>query len=89
MDQRTSKRITMNKALHPRVDVDRLHVSRKEEGRGLADIEDSVEASIQRLEDYIESHEGKLITASRKDTDNTIDDRMTIARIQKMGKTTL
>ena len=42
----------MQKALHPRDDVDRLYVSRKEGGRGLSSIEDSVDASIQRLEDY-------------------------------------
>ena len=30
MDQRTRKLMTMHKALHPRDDVDRLHVSRKE-----------------------------------------------------------
>ena len=44
----------MHKAFHPRDDVDRLDVSRKEVGRGLTSIEDSVDASIQRLEDYIE-----------------------------------
>ena len=44
--------MTMHKALHSRDDVDRLHVSRKEGGRGLASIEDSVHSSIQRLEDY-------------------------------------
>ena len=49
MDQRTRKLLTMHKALHPRDDVDRLYVSRKEGGRGLASIEDSVDASIQRL----------------------------------------
>ena len=43
----------MHKALHPRDDADRLYVSRKEGGRGLASIEDSVDASIQRLEDYM------------------------------------
>ena len=46
-----------HKALHPRDDVDRLYVSRKEGGRGLASIEDSVDASIQRLEGYIEKRE--------------------------------
>ena len=54
MDQRTRKLMTMHKALHPRDDVGRLHVSSKEGGIGLASIEDSVDASIQRLEDYIE-----------------------------------
>ena len=75
--------MTMHKALHPRDNVDRLYVSRKEGGRGLASIEDSVDASIKRLEDYIEKHERGLITAIRNDTNNTIDNRMTIAWKQK------
>ena len=83
MDQRTRKLMTMLKALHPRNDVDRLYVSRKEGGRGLTSIEDSVDASIQRLEDYMEKHERGLITAIRNDTDNTIDKRMTTTRKQK------
>ena len=83
MDQRTRKLMTMHKALHPRDDVDRLYVSRKEGGRGLASIEDSVDASIQRLEDYIEKHERGLITTIGNDTDNTIDDRITTTRKQK------
>ena len=58
MDQRTRKLMTIHKSLHPRGDVDRLYVSRKEGGRGFTSIEDSVDASIQRLEDYIEKHEG-------------------------------
>ena len=57
--------------------------TRKEEGRGLVSIEDSVHASIQRLEDYIEKHERGLITTIRNDTDNMIDNRMTISRKQK------
>ena len=75
--------MTMHKALHPRDDGDRLYVSRKEWERGLASIEDSVDASIRRLEDYIEKHEGGLITSIRNNTDNTIDSRMTITRKQK------
>ena len=73
----------MHKALHPRNDVDSLYVSRKDGGRGLTSIEDNVDASIQSLEDYIEKHEGRLITAIRNDTDNTMDNRMTIHRKEK------
>ena len=73
MDQRRRKLMTMHKALHPRDDVDRLYVSRKEGGRGLASIEDNVDASIQRFEDYIEKYEGGLITAIRNDSENTND----------------
>ena len=75
--------MTMHKALHPRDDVDRLYVSRKEWGRGLASIKDSVDASLQRLEDYIENHEGGLLKAIRNDTDNPMDNCMTITRKQK------
>ena len=77
MDQRTRKLMTMYKALHSRDDVDRLYESRKEGGRGLASIEDAVDASIQQFEDYIEKYERGLITAIKNDTDNTIDERMT------------
>ena len=83
MDQRTRKLMTMNKALHPRDDVDRLYVPRKEGGRGLASIEDSVDTSIQRLENYIEKHERGQITVIRNNTNNTIDNRMTKSRKQK------
>ena len=70
----------MHEALNPRDDVERLYVSRKEGRRGLASNEDSVDASIQRLEDYIEKYDGGIITVIRNDTDNTMDNRMTITR---------
>ena len=58
-------------------------VSKKEGGKGFASIEDKVDASIQRLEDYIEKPEGGLISATRSDTDNMKTNRMTITRKQK------
>ena len=75
--------MTMPQAFLPRDDVDRLYVPRKEGGRGLTSIEDSMDTSIQRLEDYIEKHERGLITAIRNNTDNTIDDGMKITRKQR------
>ena len=83
MDERTRKLMTMHKALHPRDDVERLYVLRKEGGRRLSSVEDNVDTSIQRLENYIEKHERGLITAIRNNTDNTIDNRMTKTRKQK------
>ena len=82
MDQRTIKLMTMHKALHPWDDVDRLYVSRRERGWGLASIEDSVDASIQRLEDYIQKRRGRLIAATR----NTRISGTTITRRQKRKK---
>ena len=63
--------MTIHKALYPRDDVDRLYVSRKEGGRGLAPIQDRFDASIQRLEDSIKKRRGRLITATRNNIDNT------------------
>ena len=79
----------MQKAIHPRDDVDRLYVPKKERERGLASIEDNLSSScidastsIQQLEDKIKNHERGLITDIRNDTDNTIDDRITITKKQ-------
>ena len=80
MDLRKRKLMAINKALHPRDDVDR-----KAEGTRLTNIEDSVDASIQRLEYYIEKHEGGVITATRNDMDNSNTIRMAITK-NKNGK---
>ena len=72
--------------MHQRDDIDRLYVSRKEGGRRLISIEDSVNASIQRFEDYIEKRGGRLITATQNNTDNTRTNRTTINKKTKMGK---
>ena len=72
--------MTIPKALHPRENVERLYVSRKEGGIGLTSIEDSVDASIQQLEDFIEKLGGKLITATKNDTDNTKTNRTKLTR---------
>ena len=61
----------MHKALYHRDDVDRLYLSRKEGGRGLTSIEDCIDASIQRLKNYMEEHGRKLITATRNNTNDT------------------
>ena len=83
MDQRTRKLMTMHKALHPETTLTDYMYQEKMWVRGLASIEDSVDASIQRLEDYIEKLERGLVSAIRNNTDNTIDNRMTITRKQK------
>ena len=61
----------MHEVLHPRADVDRLYVSRKKV------------RTDTRPEDYIEKYEGVLFTATRNDTNNMLNNRMTITRKQK------
>ena len=45
----------MHKALHSRDNIDGLYVSRKE-GWGLVNIDDCVDESIRRLENYIKKN---------------------------------
>ena len=42
LDRKSRKLLTMHKGLHPKSDVDRLYVSRKEGGRGLVGCESTI-----------------------------------------------
>ena len=76
--------MTMPEALHPRDDVNRLYVSRKN-GSGLATIKDSVIALIQRLEDYSKQLQSKTDYGDKKNTDNASINRTKITK-DKNGK---
>ena len=52
-------------------------MSRKEEGRGLTNIENGVNAPIQWLEDYIKKSKERLIMTARNSTDTIMIDRTT------------
>ena len=77
----TRKLMTTHNVLHPRDNVDRLYMPRKEGARGLTSIEDNVDASV-RLEDYLQNHGRRLITANRNNI-NTRTNKTTITRKQK------
>ena len=70
MDRRTRKLLTMHNGLHPRSDVDRVYIPRKEGGRGLMCVEDTVKANIG-LERYVKESKERLIVAARGDNKNT------------------
>ena len=78
--------MTIHNALHPRDDVDRLYMPRKEGGREFAINEDSVDPSIQRVKDDIKKQGGRLITATRNNTDNMNTNRTTITREKNRKK---
>ena len=65
--RRTRKLFTIYGALHPKSDVDRLYIPRKEGGRGLISIEDCVVLAIRSLEVYVHGSEERLIEAARGD----------------------
>ena len=65
IDRKTRKLFTIYGALHPKSDVDRLYIPRKEGGRGLISIEDCVELAKRGLEVYVHGSEERLIQAAR------------------------
>ena len=69
LDRRTKKLMTMHRALHPKSNVDRIYLSRKEGGRGLISIEDTTRTAILGLQKYIQESEEKLTIAARKPED--------------------
>ena len=55
---------TIYGGLHPKSDIDRLYIPRKDRGRGLIAVEDFVEFAVRGLEVYVNgSEEGLLQTA--------------------------
>ena len=53
MDRRTRKLMTMHQAVNPKSEVARIYLSRKEGGRGLISVEDTVKLAILGLERYV------------------------------------
>ena len=73
----------MSKALHPRSEIHRLYVSRKEGGLELTNIEDSVDILIRRFKASIKKTKEKLISVSRNNANNTNINKTTITMIRK------
>ena len=67
IDSKTRKLFTIYGVLHPKSDIDRLYIPRKEGGRGLVSIKDCVELAIRGLEVYVHGCEERLIQAARGD----------------------
>ena len=63
IDRKIRKLFTIYGALHPKSDVDRLRIPRKEGGRGLISIEDYVELAIRVLEMYLHGSDKRLVKA--------------------------
>ena len=82
IDRKTRKLFTIYGALHPKSDVDRLYIPRKEGGRGLISIKDCVELAIRGLEVYVDGSEKRLIHAATGDK----IDGLEVASILKRSK---
>ena len=85
IDRKTRKLFIIYGALHPKSDVDRLYIPRKEGERGLTSIEDCAELAIKGLEVYLHGSEERLIQAARG---NKIDglEAVSVLKRSKKGK---
>ena len=66
LDRKTRKLLTMHNGLHPKSNVDRIHIPREEGGRGLISVEDCVESATLGLERYFNDSDERLIKSARK-----------------------
>ena len=83
VDRKTRKLFTIYGALQPKSDVDRLHIPRKEGGRGLISIEDCAELAIRVLEVYVHGCEERLIQAARRDKIDGLEAASVLKRLKK------
>ena len=67
IDTKTRKLFTTYGALHPKSDVERLYIPRKEVAKGSISIQDCVELAIRGLEVYVDGSKERLIQAARGD----------------------
>ena len=63
LDRRTRKLMTMHNALHPKRNVDRLYLPRKDGGRGLLGVEDTVHIATASLQRYVRKSTERLLSS--------------------------
>ena len=82
IDRKTRKLFTIYRALHPKLDVDRLYIPRKE-GEGLIFIKDCVELVIRGLEVHVHGSEERLIQDARGDKIDGLEAASVLKRSKK------
>ena len=58
IDTKTRKLLNMHKMLHPKADVERLYIPRKDGGRGLIDVETAFKTATIGLDHYLKHKDG-------------------------------
>jgi hypothetical protein len=71
LDRKTRKMLTIHGQHHPRADIDRLYVPRKEGGRGLMQVEGAYIAETLNLVEYVENKDDTLKQIVRTHHHNT------------------
>ena len=83
LDRKTRKLLTIHGQHHPKADVDRLYVPRKQGGRGLMQLEASHAVEITKLVEYVERKEDSLLQVVRTHQNNTDSAVLQTARCLK------
>ena len=86
IDRKTRKLFTIYEALHPKSNVDRLYIPRKEGEGGLISIEDCVELAIRGLEVYVHGIKERLMWAARGDKIDGLEAASVLKRSKKEKK---
>ena len=85
IDRKTRKTMTMHRALHPQVDVDRLYIPRNNGGRGMISVGDCVEMERESLKKCVEDSNERLLKTLKGE--GILGDGMTKKEIlKKRGK---
>ena len=61
LDRKTRKLMSMYGAQHPKADVDRLYLKRRDGVRGLIGVEDCVQAEVNSLDKHLSASEEKML----------------------------
>ena len=86
IDRKTRKLFTIYGTLHPKSDLDKLYIPRKEGGIGLISIKDCVELAIRGLEVYVHGCEERLIDAARGDKIDGLEAASVLKRSKKQKR---
>jgi len=84
LDRKTRKLLTIHGQHHPKADVDRLYVQRKQGGRGLMQLEAAHAVEMTKLVEYVDKKENPLIQVVRTHQHNTDSAVLKTARCLKI-----
>ena len=83
IDRKTRKLFTIYGGLHPKSDVDRLYIPRKDGGRGVRAIEDCVKVAVTGLDVYVPESEERLLQAARGDREDGLEAASVLKKAKK------
>ena len=86
IDKKTWKLFTIYGGLHPKSEVDRLYIPRKDGGRGLIAIEDCAELAVRSLEVDVHGSDERLLQAARGDREDGLEAASVLKKAKKENR---